>query len=350
MLKTTTSNVDDLRREGSLRAKSKHGCQVAATVRDAIRLAAALGIDRIWVDSLCIVQDDDQTRGIHLASMAAIYANAYVTFMTVEGRDARHGISGVPKGKRTCRRACCTLGFRSGERLALEMNRSRSLEEAPWSTRGWTYQEELFSTRAIILNGGTEVRCLDGCIRLSDRNRTEPINFASAVLEKCGNNTLAARAAWMDCVTFYNKRDFTYDIDVLNALAGMSKVFEHHFPKGIHHGFPVAEAIRFTSLVWRLTSPDPTSPLKWSRRRFALVPGTAINRLPSWSWVGWQGDLSYTGRMMRVQDSVFQPRAPYFAAKQFPDHTAVSSPRVWILMPTDGAIGVRQFKLQLLYC
>jgi hypothetical protein len=62
-----------------------------ATFRDAITLAEKLGIFYIWIDSLCIVQDDldDWTR--ESLSMAGIYANGCLTIAAASAASCSEG-------------------------------------------------------------------------------------------------------------------------------------------------------------------------------------------------------------------------------------------------------------------
>ncbi|PQE13756.1 heterokaryon incompatibility protein [Rutstroemia sp. NJR-2017a BVV2] len=51
-------------------------CELPLTIRDAVQVATASGISWLWVDRLCIVQDDPQDLEVELRNMAGIYANA----------------------------------------------------------------------------------------------------------------------------------------------------------------------------------------------------------------------------------------------------------------------------------
>ncbi|KAF2738603.1 hypothetical protein EJ04DRAFT_417379, partial [Polyplosphaeria fusca] len=80
ILKTLKSNIQRLKTPGSLEKIGKSE-KLPNTLWDAISLSSSLSIPYLWVDSLCIVQDDDETRGAQLGAMASIYANAYITLV-----------------------------------------------------------------------------------------------------------------------------------------------------------------------------------------------------------------------------------------------------------------------------
>jgi len=58
-------------------------------------LARLLGETYLWVDSLCIVQDDENLKQDQLQQMAAIYAKASITIMAANGMDADYCLPGI---------------------------------------------------------------------------------------------------------------------------------------------------------------------------------------------------------------------------------------------------------------
>jgi Heterokaryon incompatibility protein (HET) len=55
------------------------------TIRDAIEVTRAIGYRYLWVDSLCIVQDDQQDRHSQINMMDEIYSNATLTIAAGSG-------------------------------------------------------------------------------------------------------------------------------------------------------------------------------------------------------------------------------------------------------------------------
>ena len=93
-LKTTTKNIDDLRSPGAL-SDAKTWRTIPQTIKDAIDLTKSLDISYLWVDSLCIIQDDDYSKKSLLRAMPIIYASAYFTIIAADGENANHGLRGV---------------------------------------------------------------------------------------------------------------------------------------------------------------------------------------------------------------------------------------------------------------
>lgn len=65
--------------------------QLPATIQDAIQVTLGLGFHYLWVDSLCIVQDDPDELIHEIAKMASIYSQAVVTISAISAAAAGDG-------------------------------------------------------------------------------------------------------------------------------------------------------------------------------------------------------------------------------------------------------------------
>ncbi|EMD67956.1 hypothetical protein COCSADRAFT_79870, partial [Bipolaris sorokiniana ND90Pr] len=88
---TTKANFDSLSKENAFKVP-ENDCKLPNTVKDSIHLTRALGMQYLWVDRFCIVQDDEIAKPGQLAAMASIYSNSYVTIAATEGADSNYGI------------------------------------------------------------------------------------------------------------------------------------------------------------------------------------------------------------------------------------------------------------------
>jgi hypothetical protein len=61
------------------------------TFREAIAITRALGIAYLWVDSLCIIQDDDDDWRAESAKMGFVYEQAYCTIAATAASDGSQG-------------------------------------------------------------------------------------------------------------------------------------------------------------------------------------------------------------------------------------------------------------------
>lgn len=129
---------------------------IPRTFQEAIKLALQLKIDRIWIDSLCIVQDDVEDWNVESAKMAAIYRFAALTLAATGSSSDTHGCflesSGrsqgvelsLPKG---------TFSHRIAVREAIthweSCDKQTMKDRFPLMTRGWAFQERLLSPRIL---------------------------------------------------------------------------------------------------------------------------------------------------------------------------------------------------------
>jgi hypothetical protein len=88
----TTENGADLSSPGSLQ---KPWGMIPAVIQDAIHFVAALQERYLWVDSLCIVQDDVKVKHHQILQMGAIYNGAVASLVGAVGINANSGLAGV---------------------------------------------------------------------------------------------------------------------------------------------------------------------------------------------------------------------------------------------------------------
>jgi hypothetical protein len=90
--KLTIESTEILRKPQSLLSGS-YVVTVPRTIRDAMRLTADLDIRYLWVDCLCLRQDDPHI-SLYLDQMHLIYHNACLTIVVMNSTSADGGITG----------------------------------------------------------------------------------------------------------------------------------------------------------------------------------------------------------------------------------------------------------------
>jgi hypothetical protein len=75
----TRENVDLLEEKGSI---ARLSTVLGPTVMDSLQVCTKLEIPYLWIDSLCIVQDDAESKHSQIQNMDHIYANAYITLVS----------------------------------------------------------------------------------------------------------------------------------------------------------------------------------------------------------------------------------------------------------------------------
>ncbi|KAK9769016.1 putative Heterokaryon incompatibility protein-domain-containing protein [Seiridium cardinale] len=262
---TTTSNLHTFLEPGSL---SSPQVKLPRTISHAIGLLDLLEIRFLWVDALCIVQDDAAIKQKQIHAMAWIYANAYVTIIAADGWDADHGLRGIQG---------VTESRYLNKDTAKGVDKSLKAQAAKWYSRGWTYQEMIFSKRRIMFHNQT---VLWECPRASWNE-----SFLNSVFKIHQTPVQPKITAWPDIrqymatVRDYNMREFTDPQEALNAISSLLAVWKYSYDGGFISGLP--QMFFLETLLWQ-----PEEPLK---RRVKKDEQDYKRPLPSWSWAGWEG-------------------------------------------------------------
>lgn len=121
---------------------------IPKTILDAIHFVRDIGQRYLWVDTLCIVQDDDTDKLPQLAIMGRIYNSACLVVVAAAGHDANAGLPGVRINKRTALQRSTTI--QSINMVTAGPQLMQALEWSEWNKRGWTFQEAMLARRLLI--------------------------------------------------------------------------------------------------------------------------------------------------------------------------------------------------------
>jgi hypothetical protein len=135
--------------------------ELPKTIKDAVILCRALKLENLWVDSLCITQDDNDCWLHDSAEMGEIYANAQVTIAADEPKSCKLGFLGEQKfGQPKWQREFITevpveVGGPGNKVLIRPMppRPEATSERSSLDARAWCLQEAVLSTRRICYNG-----------------------------------------------------------------------------------------------------------------------------------------------------------------------------------------------------
>lgn len=121
------------------------------TIEDAIRLTKDMGCCYLWVDALCIFQDDDDhSKHPHLSRMDAVYACATLTIAAGSGRHADRGLPGLYGTRRSKQQVIESIDRHEMSPLLPTYTQIENSRALPWNLRGWTLQEKLLSLRILL--------------------------------------------------------------------------------------------------------------------------------------------------------------------------------------------------------
>jgi hypothetical protein len=140
----TTENSNLLQTPGSLDSQN-----VPTTIRDAMNLLVSLDERYLWVDCLCIIQNDQVHSQEQVCRMDSIYSRAFFTIIAANGSDANSGLPGVRPGTRQINQTVLHLEDMSLISMVDERKHG-GVKNSPWATRAWTLQEMVLSRRLLI--------------------------------------------------------------------------------------------------------------------------------------------------------------------------------------------------------
>jgi hypothetical protein len=281
-LKALKGNMDQLQINGAL-SQSEISSQVPQTIKDAMRLVDLLRERYLWVDALCIVQDDEKLKQDQINGMASIFANANLTIIAEQGRNAEFGLRGLRGASRPRNRPQRVFKLENGSEI-IETGCFDYKGPSLWSQRGWTYQENVFSRRRLIFDNET-VKWKCGCATWTeDHHQAVTLcNFQWSFpdTKNIFSSPFPDLGVYASLVNAYNARQFTYPEDALAGFMGITFALRHTFEGGFLCGIPIM--FFDAALLWQ--------PEKLPNRRIPSQSSVPTTCLPSWSWVGWQGKL-----------------------------------------------------------
>jgi Heterokaryon incompatibility protein (HET) len=119
------------------------------TIQDAIKVTRGLGIQFLWIDALCIIQEgDDEDKLREIGVVGRLYKNATVTIFAASAKSVSEGfLQPRPTHASHLLPLACPDGRQGIAQLILNATHNPM---NPLNTRGWTLQESLLSPRKLI--------------------------------------------------------------------------------------------------------------------------------------------------------------------------------------------------------
>ena len=225
---TTKSKLEQLKEPGAL-STERFGTFIPKTITDSIGLVPLLGERYLWVDVLCIAQDDENVKLEEVRRMAAIYASSVFTIIAGDGSDSHHGLRGIRgvSSHRHIEKRVERFGTRDYLVAAFFSRAQEVLSSSPYHDRGWTYQESVCAKRRLIFQKGS-VRWMcsesfwdEDLLSLDSDNSPMRRSFSMLRQEDCYPSF-----AWLSvAINSFNRRQLTYPEDAVSAFTGLLSVF-----------------------------------------------------------------------------------------------------------------------------
>ncbi|RYP86816.1 hypothetical protein DL769_000661 [Monosporascus sp. CRB-8-3] len=264
------------------------------TFQDAVFVVRQLGIRYLWIDSLCILQDDRADWAKESARMCDVYKNAFVTIAANRASGCTEGFLGdrMPLGYAPVSLPDSEiLAYALPLKIAIESQWVSRMEDEPLAARGWALQERYLSPRLLHFNHTQTIFECDTEVRAEEGSRCRGKPFRLNDVSNHQGDWMWSRA-WTDIVCVYSRRKLTYADDKLPAVAGLAS----HFSLDTVSSISVSDGQRvsgnrylaglwFDSLIqdlcWELDAHSEP----------AVRPSTY--RAPWWSWASLDAAVNY---------------------------------------------------------
>jgi hypothetical protein len=120
---------------------------LSKTFQDAIKFLRKLGERYIWIDSLCIVQDDEEDWQLESAQMGKIFAMSFCNLSATAAMDGTSGLfqSRNPSIQHLVKMQLNVNGTTTSFTLWNMRDWEEGVEQAPLNSRAWVCQERFMS-------------------------------------------------------------------------------------------------------------------------------------------------------------------------------------------------------------
>jgi hypothetical protein len=290
------------------------------TYQDAVSITRELGVRYLWIDSLCIVQDQPDDWDQQASLMGSIYSGGLLNLAGVEGERS----SGLDVSRSPLRIAPCLLPrIRGGPDGGAEDwvcyrpdDIRKAVDRAPLYQRGWTFQERVLSRRTVHFGDQLFWEC--DCLRASETfplgidhpDHPESVDHgiheikSSLQVPAGATNASTSEPAsitrrfmssdedklhrlWCTVVRCYSGMELTKASDRLIALRGIVNSMARRFD------VPTAD---YLAGLWKPRLPQQ---LMWARQSGCISPADRKqdclleNHFPSWTWASCAGEVRY---------------------------------------------------------
>lgn len=292
------------------------------TIKDAILITRRLGVEYLWIDALCILQDDREDWARESSNMAKIYQNALVTLAAESSTSSTGGLlieRQILKYPTTRSHLFWDPLVNQPTGHLLEPAQSswpKSVLRAPLQTRGWTLQERLMAPRILhFTKNGVFWEC--GALIAAEDTQTGIANtrllgesVSSPRKAKIDEHILDITAFmaerpsreeidlwWFRVARVAASRDLTYHTDKLVALSGVARMLEVIYSVEIWSGNP----IRYWAGIWDVSVLEGLSWIpvlkvvrdEQSHQRHLPSKRYTSYVAPSWSWASMDGSIAF---------------------------------------------------------
>ncbi len=310
--KTTTGTL-------AKRCKGMPLSDMSQVMRDAIAVCRSLLIPYLWVDAVCILQDNRADWEVESQQMGKIYAHATVTICAASTTSCHASFLDRQRAMRYPRldipftstiepniQGTFSLWDRTGPRTVQFNGHAEDLKNrhfvkdalflevlmSSWATRGWVYQERHLSTRMLLCGESfVHFHCPRGPVSESGLQLSK--EFETLFLERRDGASVEGGLPgwtiydrWRELVSIFSATALTKSVDRFPALSGLASFFSDISGDKYIAGIWKMDLPR--GLLWVREQPSP--PDFQTLLRQLLSPDVYV--APSWSWASQTGACS----------------------------------------------------------
>ncbi|KAH6850144.1 heterokaryon incompatibility protein-domain-containing protein [Chaetomium sp. MPI-CAGE-AT-0009] len=284
----TRKTVDQLDKPGAITPEHP---QLGRTIADALRLCKVINYRYLWVDALCICQDDGEDVAMQVAQMDRIYQCAALTIVQASAdpeTSVRTPLRGLLAGSRKIRQEQAVVQHEK----VLFTHRppfAGAIQHSKWNTRGWTLQERFLSRRLLyftdhqvfMTSAAGHFFCEDTVL---EHNKDDIHAFSRVFIatqsfdwdyDPLAKELLPTPAeGLLYLVSHYTERLLSNQDDALAAFSALMTTFADSLGPA---DFGIPRQIFDYAFCWSFAG-------SYIRRRTGF---------PSWSWAGWEGNIRF---------------------------------------------------------
>lgn len=287
------------------------------TLSDAIKVCRKVGLRYIWIDALCIVQDDSQDKAREINQMGRVYKDATLTIMAASAKSVYEGFLDDAKIDAPDAKLPFYIDKDSFGAVFVRSpyaSRPYFLDEEPIFNRAWTLQEMLLSSRVIMFDSyQATLKCgqkrfwpvMDTYLhpepRLHSKTSSlyetlkefhldkiakeyrEHASFAEQDAEGFTKDGFGTQCRmWATLMAEYSRRDLSVLDDRYPALAGVTEELQKIWGGEYVAGFWRDSLVRHLGWAGGVSADERFGGKKWEKR----LQG------PSWSWMSYPSSIS----------------------------------------------------------
>jgi hypothetical protein len=272
------------------------------TFRDAIIITRRLSYRYLWIDSICIVQNDEMDWEGECQKMCDVFENSVFSISALRDSD---GTSGILKERQL--HQSLILHLEDGTRIGVRpvpQNFKNAIRSSAMETRGWILQERILSPA--ILHIGQSQMYWECCSHTASEYQPQWVSHSEGRLKHLvvmAQRQSPKREApdpyleWYKMLGIFTSKSLTVELDRLPAIIGLA------------HRFQNLVNATFVAGLWL---EDLHRGLLWMKEHsFGKTLNHGHSNLPSWSWIQVVGNVVFEGKDAGYKEDPGGPHSVY---------------------------------------